>query len=242
MHCTETVFIILFIILCLDVCTAPTVAFNNHILFTWNMPQILTYLLGIFRSLGRFVWLISYLCIIGILLLLEGKFEEGISVGPKNKYTYRYFFGMAFLVICFIIQIDDLSKMIKDKHNYAVAEYRNDSFNEMLWDSFINDYEHIYTFDTENWQSITFYAGKKKITLNQSYLSRIDNKKLLRELNQKAMELSEGIVDEKTIYLMPLNQDLENSNRPKEMHWYRLENCYIGTLNAIDILSDKELI
>ena len=112
----------------------------------------------------------------------------------------------------------------------------------MLWDSFINDYEHIYTFDTENWQSITFYAGKKKITLNQSYLSRIDNKKLLRELNQKAMELSEGIVDEKTIYLMPLNQDLENSNRPKEMHWYRLENCYIGTLNAIDILSDKELI
>lgn len=219
----EIIFTVLLLFIFLWLATAPIVAWNNHLFFRWLLIDGIRWLLEVFRSLGRFVWPICYIVLLIALV--------GVNLRLTNKWKVA---GTAILFVCLMLQIADFSNMVRDK----VGAVKNVIGYEHLvpehWDSFIDNYTHIYNFEFEDWQDISTYAGSNNLTMNQTYLARIDDNQLLEDMNQMVTELQQGNIDAETLYILPRYWSEDDWKIFSEMNVYQIDGYCIATLNPLN--------
>lgn len=226
-HKSKAIFTGILIIICIWLATNPEVAWNEYPLFRWVVPMPIETLLGIFRSLGRFVWPICY------ILLLFGL----VSTGYKTINTKILRVGI--LLACLVLQLLEFSNFISGRSNETKQLNGYQYLDADMLDLFIEDYDHIYNFDLDNWKDIAMYAGTRQLTLNQTYLSRIDWQFILNEMEMEEIKLLNGESSPDTLYLFPLSLELDTRqiNVPN-LNLYKNSGFYIGSRNPIDSLQD----
>lgn len=191
-----TIAIVIFTILAIS----PIVTFGENTLFSIHYPDIINHILSIFRSSGRFIWVVYYILLVWIIATIS-----------QNK---RFMVSALTLASCLIIQITDISGYLFERHEFFSA---NQAYNSPLtspkWEIFSKRYKHIM-FYTPIWDiyvdpniGYTFgqYALKNNLTLNGVYFSR----DLSREIDGITLnhfeKLRNGAKRLDTLYIFPTN-------------------------------------
>lgn len=214
---TELIFTGLLLVIFLWLATAPTVAWNHHIFFSWLLPQPIYWVLNVFRSLGRFVWPICYVIVLGIMI--------GSSFISKRWIKS----GLPILLgVTLCLQIADFKTMVNNRVSWVKNAEGYPDFHEDVWDSFTDEFQHIYVFSLDNWQELSTYAANRKLTINETYMARRDDQLIYERNMRVAGELQKGIADPKTIYILPKDMGRDELNTLAEMHIYRIDGLYVA--------------
>lgn len=211
-------FTAILLLIFLWIATAPVVAWNNHLYFRWLLMDWLRWFLDVFRSLGRFVWPICY-----ILLIL-------IIMGANRMYNKYKKFTFSVIILCFALQLFDFSGMIRDKVTYSKSQRGYQELRPEVWDTFAKNYKHIYSFDWENWEDISTYAASRDITVNQTYLARLDNQALLDNFDETFLKLQNGEGEEDILYIFPGNWNPMVFKELVGMNVHRVDNYFVGVV------------
>ena len=109
-------------------------------------------------------------------------------------------------------------------------------------DQFVDRYSHIYNFDLDKRQDIAMYAGTHRLTLNQSYLSRITWRTVLADTAKQEEKLWRGEASPDTLYLFPASWEMENWPQAiPNFYIYKNSGYYIGSLYPIEALQEYEI-
>lgn len=175
---------------------SPIVTYNEKILFTINYPKIIIDMLSVFRSSGRFIWVVYYIimiCAIGYV----------ISIDKKE-------ICLIFTGICFLIQLIDFSSVYKEK-DYAFRQKKEyiSPLQAEEWDEYAEKYKHIMIYvplwDLYVYPDISYtfekYALENDMTLNGIYFSRDLSEIVNAYTMERFVNLSEGDVEDDTLYI-----------------------------------------
>lgn len=217
----EIAFLILLMVSFGLLATFPDIVFNQTVLWSWKMPKIILYILGMFRALGRFVWPIWYLILyISLVLVIK---------------NYRRF-AIALIVIFYMIQMADLKDFFiaREKEVNSVNAY-DECFNSELWSTFLDGYDHLYIFDYGRWAELGEIAARNHLTLSHTYIARLDPNRLQESNREVLSNISRGKADDNTLYIfgnVEINQ-MYFEIMSQNMNMYLLGDLYICSSNPI---------
>ncbi len=173
--------------------------------FTLPFPLHLNYLLSIFRSSGRFFWIISY-----ALLLLS--FLAVVAKSSSRK-------SLTILVMVVVFQIVDLGPGILARHSEISIQDRVflSRDEEMTLQQSTAGAKNIRYWPNSNfppaWAEISYFASKKGIPTNGVATSR-PNFEVMRAVDSRTRkELCKSRLQNDTLYVVP------------RQHIFRLDKC-----------------
>lgn len=222
----------LILLICVWLATNPEVAWNEYPLFRWITPKWIERLLEIFRSLGRFVWPVCY------ILLLSGI----VSVGYECNKRGLKVIGIGILSACLILQLIEFSDFISARSNETKQLNGYKELEAERLDQFIENYDHIYSFDLDNWKDIAMYAGTRHLTLNQTYLARINWPSILYDNRLEEQRLWNGEARSDTLYLFPLTWEIDTWPQCfPDFYVYKNSGFYIGSCTPLESLTEFQV-
>ncbi|MCI8483229.1 MAG: hypothetical protein HFH41_02680 [Lachnospiraceae bacterium] len=110
---------------------SPVVTMGNRVLFTFPLPEKMIQYWSVFRSSGRFVWVVVYLLMLCSSIVLSKTFSRKMSVG--------------ILLVCIFIQVCDISPVLAEK---------NRTFDRRVI------YENQFLKNTEFWSQFSQGGGR----------------------------------------------------------------------------------
>jgi len=178
---------------------SSVITFNQHTVFTY---LFLTFLINpiekIFSAVGRFSWSVIYIAIFACISWAVSKLSVKKTV--------------LLLSILLLIQWTDLSSWFARKGSAYKSEVSwNSKLSSPVWYNLVNDYKHILFLDNPliiGGQRVLDYsysfldmAGNYKMTVNDAYLART-NEKMINDNKKKAMShLLKGESMSDTLYV-----------------------------------------
>lgn len=162
--------ILVTIIISLGFAASPRVAWGNHLLFEIPLPNIVREMWAIFRATGRVAWVAMYIIIFVSLIQMSKLEKRGICE--------------VLLTISVIIQVFDLSNMIRQKHTIYAETYMYESpLQEAIWNEIASDpdIKHIiYVSDFNIFEKFTFtqFALENGMTTNDFYFARSNTERI----------------------------------------------------------------
>ncbi len=180
------------------------ITFNETILFSFNIPDSIYNLCAIFRASGRFGWLLHYLFYI-------------VAIFCISKLKIKYI-PYIILVIIPIIQIIDLYPAISSKNDYFKNKAPSDNIHTItaklddpFWDE-IENFDSIMAITSGSSViggsiELASFASRadNDITVNINFEARSDAEKKADLVSQINFDLSNGNIDESTLYLADFN-------------------------------------
>jgi len=194
---------------------SPTITFNQYKLFTYPVLPPIEYLWSIFRSTGRMTWPIIYIIITFCIWVAIKQFSIRKSI--------------LLISIFLLIQWLDLKPWFVSKGNQFKTKVTwQTELSSPVWDKLANEYKHIFFIgDYTKLNSFLDLAGNHKITVNDAYLART-NQRMINDNKQKETEylVNKGPRDD-TIYVF---QDNEQASLFIEMgiHFFTINDVIIG--------------
>ena len=162
----------------------------------------------VFRSTGRFSWLLGYLIIFCSLILLT-------KIIKSNKRII-----LIMVVLTLISIVDQRSMMIRDKSsrfNKSDFQFLSDS----IWGSVSNCYKKISLYptlpDTDDWYKYAFYAQSHKMAINSVLLARADYGSALKMNNDTQFMFRTGSLQSDTIYVFSTKKYFSSQYINKEL-------------------------
>lgn len=165
---------------------------NEHLIFSYPLPEFLENIFCIFRTSARGCWIVWYMVFFFGLYILNANIKA-------KKLTLL-------LLLALIIQIADLSPIYKAKYTETFY-FSSRNFHTILksrkWNDEYKKYRGIFTInDTYEWlyqyKYFWFWAIQNNKTVNYGYLSRYPEE--AKELqNEYKQELKNGVVPDKTL-------------------------------------------
>jgi hypothetical protein len=162
----------------------------------------------VFRSTGRFSWLLGYLIIFCSLILLT-------KIVKSNKRII-----LIMVVLTLISIVDQRSMMIRDKSsrfNKSDFQFLSDS----IWGSVSNCYKKISLYptlpDTDDWYKYAFYAQSHKMAINSVLLARADYGSALKMNNDTQFMFRTGSLQSDTIYVFSTKKYFSSQYINKEL-------------------------
>lgn len=164
---------------------------NSHYQIPIN--ESLLFALNIVRSSGRLSWPMQYLIIyIAFWLIING---------------YKKWLIPLFAMLC-ILQVIDTSRGWNNLHKYffnSKGPKIEHSLTHEFWSEAPKQYSTIKIFPPQNWPNgwniFAAYAVQNKFSTNSVFLARVDERKVFEASESTNLELSEGNLDPKTIYI-----------------------------------------
>ncbi len=144
--------------------------------------------------------------------------------------------AVALAVFCFMLQIADFTGMMKSKTNSSNQAIGYHALNPDVWDTFIDRYDRFYTIDWENWEDYSTYAAARGKSLNYTYLSRIDNQKVLIDMYMTFEMLCQGQAEERVLYIMP-----RNIVQIPPLYVYDIGGYYIASKDPIEEIAEYRI-
>jgi hypothetical protein len=194
---------------------SPAITLNQYKLFTYPVMGPVERLWSIFRASGRMTWPIVYIIMFVCIWWAVTQFSIKKSV--------------LLLSIILLIQWVDLKPWFISKGNgFKTKVTWQTELSSPVWDKLANEYKHIFFMgDYIRLYSFLDLAGNHKITVNDAYLAR-KNQRMINENKQKETEyLVNGESRNDTIYVL---QDEEQALflREKGLLIYIIDDVIIG--------------
>ncbi len=201
----------------------PTVAFGEKKILVFEYPQTLANLFGIFRSNGRFIWVLWYVFVLGaILFLIRGT----AGIFGKKKNGKKMVILLVFLLS--LTQVLDAFKVVISKQEYfkSIQEYES-PWEQVQCDVKSSQYdEYVFLFnDVEMSLETAYYAylhGKK---VNNFYYARNISDQVNANIAMWKQELSEGIVRDNVVYILRKTDYKEGLY--EGLVWYDLDETHL---------------
>lgn len=158
----------------------------------FEISPLLQKYFDVFRSTGRFSWLLGYLIIICSLILLT-------KIVKSNKKI------ILIMVILTVISIfDQRSIMIRDKSSrFDKSDFQ--FLSHSIWGSVGKCYKKISLYptlpDADDWYKYAFYAQSHKMAINSVLLARADFGSALKMNNDTQFMFRSGKMHSDTIYV-----------------------------------------
>ena len=144
---------------------SPTVTFNERVLFTVPIPSFISHLWSVFRSTGRFGWVVVYLIIFSSLIVIS-------KVGTGRL-------AAVLVSACLLFQVYDLHFILANTHGRfsEKVEYANVLDGDVFWDASTatGDRKHLILvgdYDLPDLYMFTDWALRHDMTLNTFYFAR----------------------------------------------------------------------
>jgi hypothetical protein len=164
--------------------------FSKYIIASFYLPSWVTKICGIFRSSGRFIWVLYYALLI-------------FSFWVVLKWKSVKFSKNVILWVC-IIQLLDLSAKFKEIRHGFLYDTPTVPVLQSISRS-ASQFKHIVVVPKSRnwpWESIGYFAVVHGLTLSDGYFSR-PNKDLFNEYAKMQMHrLGNGLLDDKTLYVV----------------------------------------
>ena len=158
----RTVLLVLFSVMVLFA-LSPVISFNDHIVFQYKLPYLLTKVWSVFRATGRFCWLPVYLLMFAVFIPLL----------QNRRWSFWLIAGGL------ILQTADLSGALFRIHSeYAeIPEYRSLLETKVFWDAVSEQtpVKHIVfteSISKDTLYSFTDYAIDHDMTVSNYYFAR----------------------------------------------------------------------
>lgn len=205
----------------------PEVSLNDQILFNIKLWKIIDYIVGIFRSNGRFIWPVSYIILTATLVFLIRNHHEKCI--------------MYLMLLCLVIQLIDMTPFITERHRrFSRNDYRYEGYisdNEEIA-NVIERYRHIVMDidDGEIDQSLSFFAYLHGLTTNDFYYARPIENKVQNTLEALQNDMQNGKYDDTLLYI--LGSDRLSRYWQYDLHFYEIDGRYIASHRPIDGLEE----
>jgi hypothetical protein len=159
-----------------------------------------------FRSSGRFIWPLYYLCI-----------TFAIAVAGSALQKHRLL-GRCVLLLVLVLQIADINSLTT-RQNFNKSEFQPPS--SPLWDLARGDFDHMALYPPQIYSGgcgaafnegrvyrLSYLAYTLRMTINSGYMARLDLQGV-QELCRKADEEAvRGTLNDRTIYIVADAKDL----------------------------------
>lgn len=189
----------------------PRVTLGEHILFFIPIPQRLHFIFRIFRSIGRFIWIVSYAIVIIAIFILDRLRNY------HNKSFLKQFTG-AIVVILVAIQLVDIipyvnekRKIINDENVYVQL------INDSRWTTLSESHNVVFALDkslTMNPDNRAFnmhmYAYRNKMKLSSSRIAHSGDF-LANEAWNELQKVYEGNVKSEVLYWFKDNESMDKA-------------------------------
>jgi hypothetical protein len=172
------------------------VSFGNHVLFTYQVPELFTPLFETLRSSGRFTWPIIYLLLV---------FGTAGLVTPASRNNRSVVSFVLILTIVFIQLIDMAPATTEIRERFSQPGFTA-SLTDPRWNELARQYDHLVAVPPLNndpgWFELALLANDWNMTSNAAYYGRIDEKRLVDESARLQLIVDEQRFDSNTLYVI----------------------------------------
>lgn len=172
---------LLVIILVLGVfALSNVVTLNEHILFTYTLPEPLMKLWGIFRGTERMLWPIYYLVFI-------------FTIGQTTLISRRGWVNGLTLLAAFSVQIFEVTPRLQSFHaEFNQPQGKPTTLQSSFWEEAADQFDSlvILPLSLQNWDRLTQFAAEYHLKINYSYYAR--GSPALRPAAQEKMKALEN--------------------------------------------------
>lgn len=204
------------IIVFLLISCSHILALNGHIFFKVPYPDKMISLWGMFRASGRFIWPVIYILMLYLISYI-------INFIKNQKIL------IIVLMALFIVQIYDISDVLKNKHDEFTSSYEEYALiSNDEWNSLLKDKKHIVFVSkvTEN-QDILYpisqYAVENNMTINDFYFAHsAASGEIIECLNEYYM----NDINKYTAYIFKAG-DYENIQK-FDLNYFNIDNFIVG--------------
>ena len=218
----------------------PTGSLGKKELYHIPLPDTIYRLLSVFRTTGRFIWVIYF----GIMALV---------IVQIARYGRRGWLWV--LVICTVIQLVDISPSLVKKHEIYAGATTDDTYVNELSDTEVFSYlgqqcdEIIFVNPTTAirmrpyWSTVfEEYAIEHGMSMDAAYCSRDTTASADAYSDENLKRRQSGERFPNILYVF-INDDIMYEQAPKfDLNVYRYENIYIGTDLDLSGFKDVETI
>ncbi|GAA4296428.1 hypothetical protein GCM10023142_35140 [Anaerocolumna aminovalerica] len=206
---------------------SPTITINDKIIVNIPLPSFINSVLSIFRASGRFMWPIMYILMILLIVNVINNHSKNMPV---------------ILVICCILQLIDISPVIKNLNlRFSNKIEYTSKLNSDAWEELSKDHNEIIFipiegegnseilssyFDIDTIFDLGEYAIDNNMVMNDFYIGRRDSKKISEYRYKQWNDLINGNINNNALYIfksVPFSLiDSENIN------FYKIDNIIVG--------------
>ena len=163
----------------------------DHEIFDFAIPKYLEDIIGIYRSSGRFIWLLS------ILLLLFPLVQIQANIRKKN-------FSIFLVSISLLTFIDYYPHLTSQRETKFSAPYKS-NLTDDAWSSIFECYEKIRvyppTVSVENYYNFLLLASSQSLGINTGRFSRVDSQKIELAYERMHKEFNTGKLQNDSFYV-----------------------------------------
>lgn len=212
------------------ICVASTLfavsteyTWGNVTLFTIPVPQKIVRIWSIFRSTGRYIWMLWYMIAISSIVIIE-------RIYGRIK---KYIISSAIIAGCVIVQILDLHNILIQKHDTFSSRINYEYLEEDFWRQVMEkrEFKHIYISipdcSISDYMEIGAIAVKYDLSMSYFYFAR--------DIEKISTEEAVSSVKDDTIYFFPKEYE-GNGN----MNYYVIGKYIIGISKIEEAESDFE--
>jgi hypothetical protein len=157
------------------------VTWNEHILFTYTLPEPLMRLWGIFRGTERMLWPVYYLILI-------------FAIALTSRWSTRGWVTAVILMTGFGIQLLEVSPMLLHFHDtFSSPAGKKTTLRSEFWQDASARYKSlvILPLNLDNWARLSEFASDNRMNINYAYFAR-QSPALEKTADQKTNNLLHG--------------------------------------------------
>ena len=175
--------------------TYPIISFGSRVFVQYSLPSPINDIMAAFRCNGRGIWVITYTIMILALI--------AICRAPVSGAGQRLLAG--FLVLCIVLQIADLTPLIREKYTYCneprIVENPLTASQNMQEALATGRYGHVFMDESLLWaETSTLFATENHLTTNRYYLARQNE-----EANRRRNEEGKKNLSSDTFYIFSVD-------------------------------------
>ena len=200
---------------------------GDKLIFNIEINKYIYGVFGIIRASGRLIWPIYYLIFLTGIIFIYKRFSKNVSI--------------SILSLLLFIQIVDLSPGYKKYFNGKIYKETN-KLTDPIWQEIPKHYSYAKTINKVNASSLYYkmpnYFGKNKFEKTDIFnAARRDRVKLEESLYQDIQQLSNGMIEKKSVYFIDRKQHLLFlklilKNNPN-YHFYLRDKIWVMTSKEI---------
>ncbi len=157
------------------------ITFNEHVLFSYTLPDPILKLWGVFRGTERMLWPIYYLVFI-------------FAIGQAPRLSRRPLVTVVILLAALTVQVTEVFPQLQHFHaQFSDPQGRRTPLRSQFWEDAAEGFKSvvILPLSLDNWAPLTRYAAENRLNINYSYYAR--QSPLLEPASQQKMtELTAG--------------------------------------------------
>lgn len=157
------------------------ITFNEHVLFTYTLPDPILKLWGVFRGTERMLWPIYYLVFI-------------FAIGQVPRLSRRPLVTAAILLAALTVQVAEVYPQLQHFHaEFSDPQGKRTPLRSQFWEDAAVQFKTmvILPLSLDNWAPLTRFAAENRLNINYSYYAR-QSPLLEPAARQKMADLAAG--------------------------------------------------